>query len=155
VIVVDTSVWVDVLRNPASRRGQVFQRLLDADDVALALPVRLELMSGVARHQRAALRRGLSALPVLLPSEETWRLIESWVEPAADAGARFSVTDLLIAGLAHELTALVWSIDSDFASMEQLGIVRLYAEQADAARPRVRRRGQPVRHSSGVSSVDT
>ena len=46
---------------------------------------------------------------------------------AADAGYRFSVPDLIIAALAHELTALTWSLDEDFVEMEKLGFVQLYA----------------------------
>jgi predicted nucleic acid-binding protein len=126
VIVVDTSVWIDVIRRPASARAATFHGLLDADEVALALPVRLELMSGVSRTHRTQFRRGLSALPLLVPSEETWRLIESWVETAASAGFRFAVTDLLIAGLTSEVGGLAWSLDADFAAMESLGLVRLY-----------------------------
>ena len=64
---------------------------------------------------------------MLRPSDKTWRLIETWVEPAADAGLHFSVTDLLIAGLAHEIGALVWTLDGDFRAIETLGLVRLYA----------------------------
>jgi predicted nucleic acid-binding protein len=126
VIVVDTSIWIESSRRPNSSRATAFRALLDSDEVALPLPVRLELMSGVGRRQRAALRRGLSALPVLRPSDETWQLVESWVEPAADAGLHFSVTDLLIAGLAHEIGALVWTLDGDFAAMATLGFVHLY-----------------------------
>jgi predicted nucleic acid-binding protein len=48
------------------------------------------------------------------------------VEPAADAGLRFAVSDLLIAALAHDLGGLVWSLDADFANMASLGFVRLY-----------------------------
>ena len=73
----------------------------------------------------AALKRGLSALPVVVPSEETWRLIEGWIGPAADGGQRFGVTDLLIAGLAAEISALVWSLDGDFRRMESIGLARL------------------------------
>ena len=126
MIVVDTSIWVDALRRPGTPRAVTLQQLLDADEVALALPVRMELLSGVARKDRSALKRGLSAVPVLRPAEETWRLIERWIDPAADAGFHFSVTDLLIAGLAHEIGALVWAIDADFAWMAQMGFVRLY-----------------------------
>jgi predicted nucleic acid-binding protein len=126
VILVDTSVWVDVMRRPATERATTFRQLLEADEVALALPVRLELMSGVARTQRGALRRGLSGLPVVHPTEETWRTIEAWVAPSADTGLRFSVTDLLIAALARDITALVWSLDSDFVNMATLGFVQLY-----------------------------
>ena len=127
MIVVDTSVWVDVMRRPASPRAETLRQLLDADEVALALPARLELLSGVGRKDRVAFRRGLSALPVLRPGEETWRLIEQWIEPAADAGLHFSVSDLLIAGLAREIDGLVWAIDGDFGAMEKLGFVQLYA----------------------------
>jgi predicted nucleic acid-binding protein len=36
------------------------------------------------------------------------------------------VTDLIIAALAYERTAHVWSLDSDFEHMEKLGFVQLY-----------------------------
>jgi predicted nucleic acid-binding protein len=126
VILVDTSVWVASSREPSSSDAKTLRQLIDADDVLLALPVRLELMSGVARKDRAAFKRALSALPVIVPSEDTWRRIEGWIEPAADAGHRFAVTDLLIAGLAQEIGALVWSLDGDFQRMESLGLVCLY-----------------------------
>ena len=126
MIVVDTSVWVEALRRPATRDADVLQQLLDADEVALALPVRLELMSGVAKRQRGALRRGLSALPILRPTDDTWSLIEGWIAAAADRGLHFSVPDLLVAGLAHELDALIWTRDADFDDLEQIAVARLY-----------------------------
>ena len=130
MIVVDTSVWIDVMRRPQSPRGEAFRSLLDADLVAVALPVRFELMSGVRKKQRADFRRVLSALPVLRPTDETLRLMEGWIEPAADAGFRFGVTDLTIAALARELEALVWSLDGDFETMEELGMVQLFTASA-------------------------
>jgi predicted nucleic acid-binding protein len=126
VIAVDTSVWVAALRQPAGATAATMRALLDADEVALPLPVRLELLAGLARKDRAAFRRALAGLPVLRPTDDTWRLIEGWVGPAADKGQRFGTTDLLIGALAHELGALVWSLDSDFHRMEELGIVHLY-----------------------------
>jgi predicted nucleic acid-binding protein len=126
VIVVDTSVWVDAFRHPGGEHAATLRRLLDADEVALALPVRLELMAGVARKNRVALRRGLSGLPVIVPSDATWQQVEGWVDRAADAGYRFAVTDLLIAGLAADVGALVWSLDDDFGRMEAVGLVRRY-----------------------------
>ena len=126
MIVVDTSVWVDVMRRPTTERATTFRQLLDADEVALPLPVRLELMAGVGQAQRTALKRGLSGLPLVHPTEETWRTLEAWVAPAADAGLHFSVTDLLIAALAREIAGLVWSLDVAFVNMATLGFVRLY-----------------------------
>jgi predicted nucleic acid-binding protein len=126
MIVVDTSVWVSASRRPTGADAAILRQLLDADEVALPWPVRVELLSGTSKNHRKDFRKLLSALPVALPSEETLRLIERWVPIAADAGYRFSVPDLMIAALAHELTALVWSLDDDFCQMEKLGFVQRY-----------------------------
>jgi predicted nucleic acid-binding protein len=97
--------------------------------VALALPVRLELLAGIARKDRPAFARALSGLPVLRPTDDTWALVERWIPKAADKGHRFGVTGLLIAGMAHELGALVWSLDADFARLEALKMVRTYSPE--------------------------
>jgi predicted nucleic acid-binding protein len=124
VIVVDTSVWVAAQRHPAGDVSKTLLGLLDADEVALALPVRLELWAGTAKADRRAFRRAFSALPVLVPTEEMWSSLDDWIARAADAGERFAVTDLLIARLADEIGALVWSLDSDFERMAHLKLIQ-------------------------------
>lgn len=126
MIVVDTSVWVETIRSRGTETRDTLKLLLDADEVALALPVRLELTAGLARKERGPFLRALSSLPVLVPTEDTWRLIESWVGPANDKGFHFAISDLLIAGLTHEIGGLVWSLDEDFARLEKLGYVQRY-----------------------------
>lgn len=126
MIVVDTSVWVAAIRQPLGPVPSTLRALLDADDVVLALPVRLELMCGIRGRDRERFRRALSALPVAVPTEDTWQIMERWIAPAADRGQRFAVSDLLIAGLASELGGLVWSLDGDFARMEALGMIERY-----------------------------
>lgn len=44
----------------------------------------------------------------------------------ASAGQRFAITDLLIARLADEIGALVWSLDSDFERLARLKFVNIY-----------------------------
>jgi predicted nucleic acid-binding protein len=124
VIVVDTSVWIAAQRRPDVER--VLQALLDADEVSIALPVRLELWAGVVSQDRKAHLAAFSGLPQLVPTEETWQPLTEWIARAADAGERFTVTDLLIASLTAEIGGLVWSLDKDFERMEQLGLVSLY-----------------------------
>jgi predicted nucleic acid-binding protein len=126
VIVVDTSVWIEALRKGDSAQAETLRRLLDADEAALAVPVRIELLGGASVAQRPALRRALSALPMLYPSDETWTQVDAWMDEAGRAGERFGFGDLLIAAMAREVHGLVWSIDSDFLRMERLGFIGLY-----------------------------
>lgn len=127
MIVVDSSVWIDAHRRPSGKLATTLNHLLDADVVVLALPVQLELLAGIARRDRAALARGLSALPLLRPSSDTWARVERWVPLAADRGHRFGLADWLIAALASEIEALIWSLDEDFRDLEKLKIARLYS----------------------------
>ena len=127
MIVVDTSVWIEADRRPGGPLASALRSLGEADEIALALPVRLELSAGTARRNRKAFLRALSGLPVVVPSEDTWKLVEGWIPVAADRGLRFSLADLMIAALAHEIAALVWSLDSDFERLEHLKLVRTYS----------------------------
>ncbi|MGH9412006.1 MAG: PIN domain-containing protein [Vicinamibacterales bacterium] len=126
MIVVDTSVWIAALRSAAGREAGALQALLDSDEVALAAPVRLEILGGASKEDRRRLRRVLSALPMLYPTDDTWRLLDAWIEKTAAAGDRFGFGDLLIAALAAEIGSLVWSLDSDFRRMERLKLVSCY-----------------------------
>ena len=67
-----------------------------------------------------------SALPLFVPTEQTWAPLEDWIARAADRGHRFAITDLLIARIADEIGGLVWSLDSDFARLAELQFVELY-----------------------------
>ena len=125
MIVVDTSVWVAAPRQPMVAR--VLGELLEADEVSLALPVRLELFAGTPRYQRKAFIRMITAVPQLYPNDDTWQRLQDWIERATDAGERFGLSDLLIASLAHEIRGLVWSLDKDFERMERLELVSLYS----------------------------
>ncbi|HXT95635.1 MAG TPA: PIN domain-containing protein [Polyangia bacterium] len=124
MIAVDTSVWIDFFRG----RQPVADRLaaaLDRDELALPVPVRIEILSGARRAERPRLARLLSALPLLSPSDETWRRMESWVATGAAAGHRFGAADLLVAAIAAENDCEIWSLDADFGRLARLGLVRV------------------------------
>lgn len=126
MIAVDTSVWIDFFRGrqPVADRVAV---ALDEDELALPVPVRIEVLSGARRAERPRLARLLSALPLLSPSDQTWQRIEDWVSTGAAAGHRFGVADLLIAAIAAENDCGIWSLDADFVRLARLGLVRLAA----------------------------
>lgn len=123
MIVVDTSVWIDAHRRPRGPVAATLAALLDADEVALAWPVRVELLAGISRRDRARFAHALAGLPLLRPTDETFTCIDTWVPVAADRGHRFSVSDWLIAALSRDIGGLVWSLDADFAEMERLSFV--------------------------------
>ncbi len=126
LVCVDTSVWIEFFRGSDEAVVQELHRLLDADLVALPVPVRLELTSGATRSEGPRLRRLLSALPILLPTPTLWSKLEGWVEQAKKSRQRFGAMDLLIAGIADEHGSTVWSRDADFARLAKLGLVRLH-----------------------------
>lgn len=128
MIVVDTSVWVAVLRGrPPGHEAMVLGELIDADLVAVPQPARQELRAGLSSRDRSAVLDRLAALPVAVPTEETWKTVEGWTDRAAELGERFGLADLLIAALAHELGGLVWTLDRDFERLEKLDLVRLFS----------------------------
>ena len=122
MIFVDSSVWISAFRDGQSPEARGLTRLLDSDEVALSIPVFLEMLTsrGLGRENRYHLRRVLSALPVFYPSMETWDRIGTWIERAATRGSRFGIRDLLVASIAAERSARVWSLDVDFERMDRL-----------------------------------
>ena len=116
MILVDTSVWIEFFRG---RDRNVVSRLraeLDLDAVGLPAPVRIELLSGARAKE----------VPRFYPTRDTWNQIERWAMRSAALGHRFGVSDLLIAALAAERGAQLWSLDGDFRQMAKLRFVKLF-----------------------------
>jgi predicted nucleic acid-binding protein len=126
VIFVDTSVWVDALRSADSRVASRLATLLDSGEVALSAPVRIEILAGASTRDSDRLRRVLSALPLYFPTDRTWARIDEWLERARAAGERFGFADLLIAAIASDHDAALWSLDGDFARMARLRFVDIH-----------------------------
>jgi len=126
VIFIDTSVWVEALRSRDSPAALHVVELLDSDEVALSAPVRIEILAGASKRDDVRLRRVLSALPLFFPTEETWTRIDDWLVRAWAAGERFGFADLLIAAIAADQHASIWSLDGDFTRMARIGLVEIH-----------------------------
>ena len=126
MIFVDTSVWIAFLRNGTRPVVDELRLLIDADEVALASIVRLEILGGTSSKMLPTLRRTLAAVPTFYPSSGTWSLLETWIDRTVRAGQCFGAADLLIAALANEQRSSVWSLDADFERMAKLGLVRVH-----------------------------
>lgn len=126
MILVDTSVWIEFFRGTDRSTCRLLESLLDEDRVALAAPVRIEILSGCSRKDLIRMGGLLSALEVFYPTPSTWELMETWVEKAVSVGQRFGVGDLLIGSIAAEKGVPVWSLDSDFVRMAGFGWLKLH-----------------------------
>lgn len=122
MILVDTSVWIDWLRNGKGEKTVLLDRLLDEEDIALAPVVLQELLQGArGAAELAELRGRFEGLPVLLPTMATY----------ADAGSLYarcrwtgitprSPHDCLIAQLAVENGVPLLQDDKDFSLLAQV-----------------------------------
>jgi predicted nucleic acid-binding protein len=70
VILIDTSAWVEFLRDTGSLICDRVDALLD-DEVATCHPIRMELLAGARDEQQLGDLRGLLARGSLLPTEPT------------------------------------------------------------------------------------
>jgi predicted nucleic acid-binding protein len=68
VILIDTSAWVEFLRDTGSSVCARVDELLD-DDIATCHPVRMELLAGARDEQHLSELRGLLARASLVPTE--------------------------------------------------------------------------------------
>ena len=127
MIVVDSSVWIAALRSASGPDAIALRSLLDADEVALAVPVRTELLMGAKAGERKKLEAALKGLPLLYPTDDSWRTIDRWTALASRKGQTFAIGDLLIGVLSDEIGALVWSYDADFVRMETLNLVHRFS----------------------------
>jgi predicted nucleic acid-binding protein len=127
VICADSSVWIHALREGTGAVALHLAELLEGDALALPVPVKLEILSGTPRRAQADVIDGFTGMATLTPSPVTWDTMESWIGTAVAAGQRFAVLDLLIAAIAREHQAQLWTLDADFGRMAKLGFVELYA----------------------------
>ena len=127
MICVDTSVWIEALRDTVSPAAWHLGQLVESDVVLMPAPVRLELLAGAPGPSLSILADWSGALGPIIPDDATWRRAEAWVGEAIAAGQRFGLVDLLIAATAAEHHARVWSRDGDFERMQKLGFVEVYA----------------------------
>jgi predicted nucleic acid-binding protein len=70
VILIDTSAWIEFLRDTGSVISDRVDALLD-DEIATCHPVRMEVLAGARNEQHLGDLRGLLARGSLLPTEPT------------------------------------------------------------------------------------
>lgn len=116
MILVDTSVWIDWLRQGCRPASLILNRLIDEDDILLAPVVLQELLQGArGPEQLVELRTYFEDLPMLAPTRQTYAAAGALYARCRWAGITpRSPHDCLIAQTAIEHGAPLLHDDRDF-----------------------------------------
>lgn len=124
MILVDSSVWIDFLSSSPSPAGAELRRMInDAEPFALAGVVVTEVLQGLKRDV-SRIEHYLSQWDMLEPSGfSTYREAAVLFRAARAKGIAVTTIDVLIAAIALERSATVFTLDKDFSRIA--GIVHL------------------------------
>lgn len=124
LVLVDTSVWIAYFRGGDREVESNLDELIDADLIAVTPPVRLELILGCRKSQRASLMKRIDALYSLGIHDSTWELAEGFAMQLRQRGVTLGVIDALIAAAVSEQGACLWTLDRDFDPLFKRKLVR-------------------------------
>jgi predicted nucleic acid-binding protein len=127
LILVDSSVWIDFLSSRPGPAGQELRRLIEEGaPVAVTGVVVTEILQGLKRDVER-IESYLSLFDLLEASGfETYRHAAALFRLARSRGLSLTTTDAIIASIAVENSASVFSLDHDFARMARLVGLRLH-----------------------------
>lgn len=115
MILIDTSAWVEFLRDTGSAVCERVDALLDGE-IATCHPIRMEVLAGARDEQHLRALRGLLARGTLIPTEPV-----DYEEAAAlyracrrDGETVRRLIDCLIAAAAIRAAVPILHLDSDF-----------------------------------------
>lgn len=123
----DSSVWVDFFNRAPGPGGRELRRLItESEPLALAGIVITEVLQGLKRDVERV-ERTLRCWDVLEPRGfETYRNAASLIRLARSRGIALTTVDALIATLALEHRAVLFTLDGDFRRISGLTGLRLH-----------------------------
>jgi predicted nucleic acid-binding protein len=124
--VVDSSVWVDLLRgaSPSANRTQA-REIIAAADALLCEPIIFELLSPVPKRDRQRVEAILATFPVLTTPANLWNAARMLGQTCTDAGLRVGSMDLLIAAVCIHHGVPLATFDADFQQIAKVSQLRL------------------------------
>ena len=123
----DTSVWIDFFSPSPGRAGRELRRMIDeVEAFALAGVVVIEILQRLTRDVRR-IERFLSMWEMLEPRGfSTYREASAISRLARSRGVSLTTIDTLIAAIALEHEASLFSLDMDFSRVARITGLRLH-----------------------------
>jgi len=127
LILVDTSVWIDFFSSSPGRAGSELRRMVDeVEPLALTGVVVMEVLQGLTRDVNR-IERYLSLWEMLEPlGFSTYREASAISRLARSRGLSLTTIDSLIAAIALEHQASLFSLDKDFSRVARITALRLH-----------------------------
>ena len=127
MILVDTSVWIDFFSRSPGRAGSELRRMIDeVEPFALTGLVVAEVLQGLTRDVNR-IERYLSLWEMLEPRGfSTYREASAISRLARSKGISLTTIDTLIAAIALEHQASLFSLDKDFSPIARITALRLH-----------------------------
>jgi predicted nucleic acid-binding protein len=127
LILVDTSVWIDFFSSSPGRAGNELLRLIDeVEPTALTGVVVTEILQGLTRDV-SRIERFLSMWDLLEPRGfSTYREAAAISRLARSKGVSLTTIDTLIAAIALDHRASLFTLDKDFSRVARITALRLH-----------------------------
>ncbi len=128
MILVDSSVWVDFFSSSPGRAGGELRRMIDGSEpLALTGVVIAEILQGLSRDA-VPIEQFLAQFEMLEPGDfETYRTAAAIYRTASGKGISLTTIDTLIAAIAMEHSASVFTLDQDFSRIALVTGLPLYS----------------------------
>ncbi len=127
MILVDSSVWIDFFSTSPGRAGAELRRMIaDAEPFALAGIIVTEILQGLTRDV-SQVEQFLSLWEMFEPRGfSTYREAASIFRLGRSKGISLTTVDTLIAAIALEQGATVFTLDKDFSRIGSFISLKLY-----------------------------
>jgi predicted nucleic acid-binding protein len=128
LILVDTSVWIEFFSVSPGRAGSELRLMIEeVEPFALAGVIVTEILQGIRRDVHR-IERYLSLWEMLEPRGfSTYREASAISRLARSKGISLTTIDTLIAAIALEHRATLFSLDKDFSRIARLTPLRLHS----------------------------
>lgn len=127
MVLVDSSAWIESLRRNGDMRVKLaIEGLLEAYEAQWCTPVRLEVLGGARREERARLGHHFSVIPYRVCKEEDWERGVALAWKLRANGLNIPWLDVLVASIAIHDGVRLYATDEHFQQVAQLAPLMLY-----------------------------
>jgi hypothetical protein len=122
MVIVDSSVWIEVLRRDGRLDVKLaLENLLQEYEATWCGPVKIEVLGGARPQDRKALEKYFSCIPYFPMTDPAWESAKNLAWRLRDKGCHAPWNDILIAALSVKAECRIYAVDKHFNLMYEAG----------------------------------